>query len=96
MISVSRLHLLLHPSFRFLLRPVSFPFLLLLLALQTPPLVNESLALLLEFLSVDVWAQGGCVPLPCLQFRLELFDISLAAHLVRVGGPLLESGDVEG
>ena len=58
--------------------------------------MRDSLALFLEFLSVDVWVKGGCVPLPCFQLCLELFDIRLAAHLVRVGDPLLDTGDVEG
>ena len=96
MISASRLHFFLSLFLLLLLRLLSLLSFLLLLTLQTFPFLYEHLSLLLECLFVKTRVKGDCITPLCFQFSLELLDIRFAACLVRIGSPLLKTGDVEG
>lgn len=101
MVPASSLHLsLLLPSLLLLCllllleTPLSILPFLLLLTLQIFPLLREDLTLCLEGFSIHVGVAGVCV----LSFELsfKLLHIAPAAHLMRIVGPQLEAGDVNG
>src|SRR6478752_7172122 len=96
MLSASRLQFFLSLFLLFLLRLLPLLSFLLLLTLQILPFLYEHLSLLLECLFVKARVKGDRIIPLCFQFSLELLDIRFAACLMRIGGPLFKTGDVEG